>query len=137
MGKKAKKSTKQAWKKSEAAKEYEDTLQTVKEDERIANEASDKLFFIDTTGFCQIREDYVIGSDRLRKKIFEDEVGESMPKEERRKVDLLKKQLEKVDSLCISDPQKKNLNQKKKHSKVAAYDLWEAEAPSMSFYIGF
>ena len=52
MGKKAKKSTKQAWKKSEAAKEYEDTLQTVKEDERIANEASDKLFFIDTTGFC-------------------------------------------------------------------------------------
>ena len=30
MGKKAKKSTKQAWKKSEAAKEYEEAIKTVK-----------------------------------------------------------------------------------------------------------
>ena len=101
MGKKAKKSTKKAWKKSEAAKEYEEALKTVKEDERIANEASDKLFFVDTTGFCWIRGHNRLGSDRLRKKIFEDEVGESIPKEERRKVDMLKKQLEKVDSLCF------------------------------------
>ena len=54
MGKKAKKSTKQAWKKSEAAKEYEEVIKTVKEDEGMANEASDKLFFIDTTGLIWI-----------------------------------------------------------------------------------
>lgn len=101
MGKKARRVPNKHGEVRKPAKEYEEALKTVKEDERIANEASDKLFFVDTTGFCWIRGHNRLGSDRLRKKIFEDEVGESIPKEERRKVDMLKKQLEKVDSLCF------------------------------------
>lgn len=50
MGKKVKKNSRQAWKKSEAAKEFEEAMVQVKEQERMENMASDSLFYIDTNG---------------------------------------------------------------------------------------
>lgn len=37
-----------------------------------------------------------IGSDRLRQRVFDDELGEPIPKGEKRKIRELKKKLEKV-----------------------------------------
>ena len=37
-----------------------------------------------------------VGSDRLRQRVFDEELGEPIPKEEKRKIRELKKKLEKV-----------------------------------------
>lgn len=50
MGKKLKKNSRQAWKKSEVAKEYEDKMKEIREEERIQNTADSALFFEDKTG---------------------------------------------------------------------------------------
>ena len=50
MGKKLKKNSKQAWKKSEVAQEYEDKMKIVREEERIQNIADSSLFYEDTAG---------------------------------------------------------------------------------------
>lgn len=98
MGKKARKSTKQAWKKSQAAREYEDSMKVVKDGEKVEKEASENLFFIDTNGRRGLAVGGV-GSDRLRQRVFDDELGEPIPKEEKRKIRELKKKLEKVSAI--------------------------------------
>lgn len=50
MGKKAKKNSKQAWKKSEAAKEYEKSMKELSEVQQMQNKPDDSLFFEDKTG---------------------------------------------------------------------------------------
>ena len=95
MGKKARKSTKQAWKKSQAAREYEDSMKVVKDGEKMEKEASENLFFIDTNGRRGLAVGGV-GSDRLRQRVFDDE---PIPKEEKRKIRELKKKLEKVSAI--------------------------------------
>ena len=50
MGKKAKKSSRQAWKKSEVAKEYEEKMKEIREEERIKDMADSTLFFEDKEG---------------------------------------------------------------------------------------
>ena len=40
-----------------------------------------------------------VGSDRLRQRVFDDELGEPIPKEEKRKIRELKKKLEKVSAI--------------------------------------
>lgn len=62
MGKKAKKSTKQAWKKSQAAQEYEESMKVVKDGEKLTQEASENLFYIDTNG----RSEFAVGRGRFR-----------------------------------------------------------------------
>ena len=53
MGKKAKKNSKQAWKKSEAAKEYENSMKELSEVQQLQNKSNESLFFEDKTGmFC-------------------------------------------------------------------------------------
>ena len=55
MGKKAKKNSKQAWKKSEAAKEYEKNMKELSEAQQMQNKPDSSLFFEDKTGnfhFC-------------------------------------------------------------------------------------
>ena len=50
MGRKPKKSTKNAWKKSEAAKEFEDTMTKVKQEAMVSSKKDNELFVIDTQG---------------------------------------------------------------------------------------
>ena len=50
MGKKLKKNSRQAWKKSEVAKEYEETMKEIREEERLQSVADSSLFFEDKTG---------------------------------------------------------------------------------------
>lgn len=53
MGRKEKKYSVKAWKKSEAAKEYEDTMQKLKESEALSKLDDNAIFFEDTTGTNQ------------------------------------------------------------------------------------
>lgn len=50
MGRKQKKNSVKSWKKSEAAKEYEDTMQKIKESEAISKLDDSAIFYEDTTG---------------------------------------------------------------------------------------
>ena len=87
-------------------------MKVVKDGEKMEKEASENLFFIDTNG-----------SDRLRQRVFDDELGEPIPKEEKRKIRELKKKLEKNGGV---------LNEKKapkKSSLIATRDLWADEQP--------
>ena len=45
MGKKVKKNSKQAWKKSEAAKEYENSMKELSEVQQLQNKSNESLFF--------------------------------------------------------------------------------------------
>ena len=50
MGKKQKKRSIKAWKKSETAKEYEQVMEQVRESETLANKDDSAIFFEDKTG---------------------------------------------------------------------------------------
>ena len=73
-------------------------MKVVKDGEKMEKEASENLFFIDTNGRRGLAVGGV-GSDRLRQRVFDDELGEPIPKEEKRKIRELKKKLEKVSAL--------------------------------------
>ena len=96
MGKKAKKNTRQAWKKSEAAKEYEEAMVQVKEQERMEQMASENLFYIDTNGIRFLNSNWWVGSDKIRKVLFEEDIENPLPETEKRIVHNLKKKFEKV-----------------------------------------
>ena len=96
MGKKAKKNTRQAWKKSEAAKEFEEAMVQVKEQERMEQMASENLFYIDTNGMLFLSNIWWIGSDKIRKVLFEEDIDNPLPESEKRIVHNLKKKWEKV-----------------------------------------
>ena len=96
MGKKAKKNTRQAWKKSEAAKEFEEAMVQVKEQERVEQMASESLFYIDTNGIVFLSNNWWVGSDKIRKVLFEEDIENPLPETEKRIVHNLKKKFEKV-----------------------------------------
>ncbi|KAK8830917.1 hypothetical protein WA577_003617, partial [Blastocystis sp. JDR] len=107
MGKKQKKSNKSSWKKSETAKEYEEAMNTLKNEAAVTDKQNKDLFFVDNEG-----------SKRLRKVVFDDEVGEPMPKQEKLMLKKLKKEL----------ATKKQAEKKEKDS-AKVYDIWSDPKP--------
>lgn len=51
MGKKQKKSNKSSWKKSETAKEYEEAMNTLKNEAAVTDKQNKDLFFVDNEGW--------------------------------------------------------------------------------------
>ena len=50
MGKKQKKSNKSSWNKSETAKEYEEAMNTLKDEVAVTEKQNKDLFFVDNEG---------------------------------------------------------------------------------------